>query len=368
MKSQAAFTGVMRCARALDRAELSPGLLQALRSAVPFGMACWGLLDPATLWPLTNWSTSPESAAALRAWEYELTVPDVTKLADLARSARHVGVLSAVTGGDPNRSAHDREILAPLGVSDELRAVLIVDGASWGWMALFRFAGDTFTAAEAGSVERLVPHLALAWREALLVASAGPSPASTVPAVVLVGESGRVVSLTPGAQDLLDQLPPGRGGPSPDVLAALAVSARATLADPAPGPDPPVTRTMVPGADGSWVLLNAAPLSGTDDLVAVTIRGAGRSEVGELLLRTYRLTNRETQVALAVLRHETNHEIAAALSISAWTVQDHLKAVFAKTGVHARRELAVKLFRTPELRGPLLTQQLASTSGKERHD
>lgn len=364
MKSQAAFAGVMRCTRALDRAELTPGLLQALRSAVPFEMACWGLLDPATLWPLTNCSTSSESGAALRAWEYELTVPDVAKLADLARSTRHVGVLSAVTGGHPDRSTRYREVLAPLGVSDELRAVLTVDGASWGWLALFRFAGCTFTAAEASTVERLVPHLGRAWRDALLVASAGQSPASTTPAVVIVGESGQVEALTPGAQELLGQLPPGRSGPSPDVLAALAVSVRTTAAHQPPGQGIGVTRTMVPGADGRWVLLEAAPLSGADRRVAVTIRAAGRSDVGELLLRTYRLTNREAQVALAVLRHETNQEIAAALSISAWTVQDHLKAVFAKTGVHARRELALKLFRPPARRDPLPTGQLASTPGK----
>jgi DNA-binding CsgD family transcriptional regulator len=83
----------------------------------------------------------------------------------------------------------------------------------------------------------------------------------------------------------------------------------------------------------------------------VTIRRARRSEIGELLLRTYGLTNRETQVALAVLRHETNQEIAAALSISAWTVQDHLKAIFAKTGVRARRELAIMLFKPPTQQG-----------------
>jgi DNA-binding CsgD family transcriptional regulator len=109
---------------------------------------------------------------------------------------------------------------------------------------------------------------------------------------------------------------------------------------------------MLPGADGSWVLLEAASLSGPRELVAVTIRRARRSEIGELLLRTYGLTNRETQVALAVLRHETNQEIASALSISAWTVQDHLKAIFAKTGVRARRELAIKLFKPPAQQGP----------------
>jgi DNA-binding CsgD family transcriptional regulator len=245
-------------------------------------------------------------------------------------------------------------VLAPLGVSDELRAVLAVDGISWGWLALFRFSASTFTTAEAVAVEQLVPHLARAWRTALLAANSGTIPLDAAPAVVVVDEAGRVDALTPAAQDLLDQLPRGRTGPTPDVLGALAVSTRAAAAHepPAAGPDRTMTRTMLPGADGSWVLLEAASLSGPRELVAVTIRRAGRSEIGELLLRTYGLTNRETQVALAVLRHETNQEIASALSISAWTVQDHLKAIFAKTGVRARRELAIKLFKPPAQRGP----------------
>jgi DNA-binding CsgD family transcriptional regulator len=250
-------------------------------------------------------------------------------------------------------------VLAPLGVSDELRAVLTVDGISWGWLVLFRFSASTFTTAEAASVEQLVPHLARAWRAALLAANSGTIPLDAAPAVVVVDEAGRVDALTPAAQDLLDQLPRGRTGPTPDVLSALAVSTRAAASHepPAPGPDRTMTRTMLPGADGSWVLLEAASLSGPRELVAVTIRRARRSEIGELLLRTYGLTNRETQVALAVLRHETNQEIASALSISAWTVQDHLKAIFAKTGVRARRELAIKLFKPPAQRGPPRTDR-----------
>ena len=349
------------CARGLDRPELSQDLLQAIDALVPFQMACWGLLDPATLWPVTNFSTSSQSAAALRAWEYELTVPDVTKIAELARTAGHVGVLSHATDGHLDRSTRYRMVLEPIGVADELRAVLSVDGIGWGWLALFRFSTGTFTGAEATRIEEVVPHLARAWRTALLAANSGATPADATPAVVVLDEANQLEALTSDGRDLLTQLPPGRAGPTPDVLTALAISARVTTnpAPQTPKQDWSTTRTMLPGADGSWLLLDAARLSGPRDLVAITIRRAGRSDVGELLLRAYRLTNRETQVALAVLRNETNQEIALALSITAWTVQDHLKAIFAKTGVRARRELAIKLFRPPTTRPtpPALTQR-----------
>ncbi len=37
-------------------------------------------------------------------------------------------------------------------------------------------------------------------------------------------------------------------------------------------------------------------------------------------------------------------QISRALFISSNTVQDHLKAIFAKTGVHSRRELVAQIF------------------------
>jgi DNA-binding NarL/FixJ family response regulator len=45
-----------------------------------------------------------------------------------------------------------------------------------------------------------------------------------------------------------------------------------------------------------------------------------------------------------VLLGRSTAEIAAALFLSAWTVQDHLKKVFDKVGVRSRAELASRLF------------------------
>jgi DNA-binding CsgD family transcriptional regulator len=66
--------------------------------------------------------------------------------------------------------------------------------------------------------------------------------------------------------------------------------------------------------------------------------------VAPLLLRAYGLTAREQEVTQLILRGATTAQIAARLGISPHTVNDHLKAIFDKTGARTRGELSATLF------------------------
>jgi DNA-binding CsgD family transcriptional regulator len=75
----------------------------------------------------------------------------------------------------------------------------------------------------------------------------------------------------------------------------------------------------------------------------VTIRPACAGELFEILSRAHELSSRESTLARHVVNGLGTSEIADRLSIVPYTVKDHLKSIFRKTGVSSRGELASRL-------------------------
>jgi DNA-binding CsgD family transcriptional regulator len=61
-------------------------------------------------------------------------------------------------------------------------------------------------------------------------------------------------------------------------------------------------------------------------------------------MSAYRLSEREQEVTRLVLQGNSTSQIADELPVSPFTVQQHLKSIFNKTGVHSRRDLVGKIF------------------------
>ena len=83
---------------------------------------------------------------------------------------------------------------------------------------------------------------------------------------------------------------------------------------------------------------------GPDPSVAVILEPAPSPELAPLIAAAYGLTDRERLVTEQVARGYSTSEIAGHLHLSPYTVQDHLKSIFEKTGVGTRGELVARLF------------------------
>lgn len=326
-----------------------------LRRLIPFDAWCCIPVDCRTMLPSGAHAgenpafAGPATVRRLLAIEFD--EGDVNLHAALAQSARPVGSLSAATGADLARSRRWRELFRPLGLGDELRASLVADGACWGCLSLYREGSSPrFAPAEAESLAAFVAALARAMRQALFAHLAMPHAPEPAGVVVLDQEAGQW-SATPGAQRWLRGLsradgPSGdNGAPQalPAPVHALAARLRAIERDGAGCHPAPAIRART--TDGVWLALRAERLvdAGTAGKVAITVAPAGAAQIVPLLLQGRGLTPRERELVARVLRGISTKAIAREMDISPNTVQDHLKAVFAKTGLRSRRELVARL-------------------------
>lgn len=329
------------CRAGLDLDELRRRVLPRLRRAVPVDALWSAAADPATL--LFNRAEREEIPAETGPYfvTNEFLQDDVNKWTQLARDRHGVRTLWEATDGKPESSARYRDIFQPLGLGDELRAVLRADDECWGYLCLHREGPNGFSSEEARFVARIAPHLADGFRLATLIDSTQVDDASP-PGVVVLNEDGSRAATNAAGERWLDELGAEPGG-NELPLELLAVAARLHGVD---GTEERSPRLGVRTRAGRWAVLHAFWLGEPPSRsAAVIIEQAAPAELLPLLLRAYGLTLQERRVTELVCRGLSTIEIARQLHVTTDTVQDHLKSIFSKTGVHSRRQLVATLLK-----------------------
>ena len=273
-------------------------------------------------------------------WEHEFLIPDYNKFADLT-PADPVGDLRQATGGKLSRSARYRTFNAISDLEDELRATLYAGRRSWGNLQLNRYAGgNPFSEADREFLRAAAPLAGAALRRALLEEPVNTDP-TRGPGVVVIDESGTVISGTAEADAWLEELAEGwrRYPTTINIHPDLLTMSLSTLAEPGARS----CRVRLRTAAGTWLVAHASPLAGSRQ-VALVIEPAKASEIAPIIVEAYGLTPREVEVTRLIARWLSTDEIATTLFLSRHTIRDHLKAIFEKVGVSSRGELTSKLF------------------------
>ncbi|WP_164520342.1 helix-turn-helix domain-containing protein [Specibacter cremeus] len=93
-----------------------------------------------------------------------------------------------------------------------------------------------------------------------------------------------------------------------------------------------------------WGSLRAARLDpgGGAATIAVTIQECHAAARLGVFARSHALTAREREIATLLAAGVAGSALAGRLGITGNTLQDHFKAIYAKTGVHSREELLAR--------------------------
>lgn len=330
----------------LDLVTLWRESTEVIAAVVPhFGSPCWYTLDPASLLITSHFNDDmPVFPPEWLANEYY--GDDVHKLVDVAHSRAGVSTLHEATGGKPWTSERWQENVKFGGDQELLARLQTTNGEVWGAIGLYREPDrPLFDADDKRFVSEVSHTLAAGARRALLMAEAREPDSLDAPGLVVLTETWDVESTTPGVERWLCDLPDGDWPNGRLPSAVLAVAGRVRRNGQHPDVADEIAVSRVRTNSGAWIVLYGAALtSNHSERVAVILEPAHPSRITPLLMSAYGLTAREQEVTRLVLRGTSTEEIAREIGISAHTVQQHLKNVFAKTGVRSRRDLVGKVF------------------------
>ena len=235
---------------------------------------------------------------------------------------------------DPATVRRFRDMFAPRGAYDELRAPISHDGLAWGMMTAYRFRPVAFDESDEQLAGAHMTVVARELRRVMLrqaaVASSEPDP----PGLVLLDADGAVVTSSASAESLLGPLD--------------RAPARTALTNLAAGVAHEDSVTVTIGTPTGLVRLYASPATSRDGSapggVAVVVERPRRAELAPIILRSLGLTPREREVTELLLAGLQRKQIADRLGVREDSVGDHVKAIYRKAGVDGRPELYARVY------------------------
>ncbi len=319
-------------------------LLDEIGRVVGFDAYAWLLTDPETSVgssPLADVPCLPELPRLIRL-KYLTEVNRWTTL------TAPVALLTDATGGDLARSLVWRAVLSHHDIGDVASSVYRDRFGCWGFLDLWRVA-DSFTASEAAFLADIAAPVTAALRRAqastfVAVCEHGPRG----PVVLLLSHELDVRGQTPLTQDYLRLLVPPDEGRSPVPAGVYNVAAQLLANEAGVDANPPAARVHLSG--GLWLTLRAARLGDAgpphERNVAVSIEDTSPMDRAALFARAFGLSTREDELLGHLAEGSDTREIAHRMFLSHHTVQDHVKSIFAKTGVNSRRALLSRALGT----------------------
>lgn len=251
--------------------------------------------------------------------------------------------------------------IATHGLGSKLLVSFADRGMIWGAGCLVRDReSPPFSEEDEAFFRLLAPEIAAGLRRAALLEVARDADAGDVaddslaPGVALYELRGRLVlrdaRVTDYLTDLGDPPPEPNGTPVvPQVVAAALthLQLRLRAGNAAPG-SAGAAGIRARGKSGRWYTVHASAAEAVDAAQAgqalVVVAPMGGGERGSVLARLYGLTPREREIIVRIARGESGKQIAAAVGLSAHTVQAHINNACAKVGARGRKELLAKLF------------------------
>jgi DNA-binding CsgD family transcriptional regulator len=358
--------------RGLPRDQYFDEVAARFRRVVDCDAMCWHTLDPLTQLMTSDAprelvdagvfsaETAPAAGAAIVASEY--LGEDFNTFAGLAARRVPVGVLSHETGARPQRSTRYRELLGPSGIPFEMRAAFVTRGRCWGAVHVARRDdGRDFGRAEAEALATIAATVAEGIRTSLRFDAARRPADTSSPGMVVLDEANHVELITAPARELMASLRSPAVAQSeetpPTALIALAAFARTRPR----GSDPEGDVVAVPGR-GGWITLHASlPEGPSGGRVAIVLERTASPQTTAVRLEAHGVTAREREIAGLLAGGLSNAGIAQALVLSPYTVQDHIRSLFEKTGVSSRQELVARVFLDDYL--PKLAQRTPLAAG-----